>query len=316
MQDSPRRRQPYGKEIKMDKIIRCITSDGAVMASAIDSTDIAYKASVIHGTSPVASAALGRLLSATSMMGAQLKSSKSTVNIRFEGDGELGAFLAVADAYGNVKGYVTNPGCPTTYYNNGKLNVAGAVGHGTMSVMKDFGEGEPYIGKIPIVSGEIAEDITNYYATSEQIPTVCALGVLIDKESSQVLLSGGLLIQLLPGADDATIDKIEQNVSTLDSVTTMLAKGMTALDMCKTALQGFEVEVLDEFEVKYVCGCTREKIEGLIASMPAEEIQQMIDEDHGAEANCRFCNKQYLFTEEELKELLSKKQSQESGEED
>ena len=291
----------------MDKIIRCITSDGAVMVSAIDSTDIAYKASVIHGTSPVASAALGRLLSAASMMGAQLKSSKSTINIRFEGDGELGAFLAVADAYGNVKGYVTNPDCPTTHYNSGKLNVAAAVGHGIMSVMKDFGEGEPYIGKIPIVSGEIAEDITNYFATSEQIPTVCALGVLIDKESSQVLLSGGMLIQLLPGADDKTIDRIEQNVGAMDSVTTMLAKGMTALDMCKTALQGFEVEVLDEFEVKYVCGCSREKIASLIESMPEDEILQMIDVDHGAEANCRFCKKQYRFTEDELRELLASK---------
>ena len=284
----------------MDKIIRCITSDGAVMVSAIDSTDIAYKASVLHGASPVASAALGRLLSAASMMGAQLKSSKSTINIRFEGDGPLGAVMAVADANGNVKGFVSDPDCPTEHYNSGKLNVAAAVGHGIMSVMKDFGEGEPYIGKIPIVSGEIAEDITNYYATSEQIPTVCALGVLIDKESAQVLLSGGLLIQLLPGADDSTIDRIEQNVSVLDSVTTMLAKGMTALDMCKAALQGFEVEVLDEFPVKYVCGCSREKIASLIAAMPEEEIQAMIEQDHGAQADCRFCKKHYSFTEEEL----------------
>ena len=291
----------------MDKIIRCITSDGAVMVSAIDSTDIAYKASVIHHTSPVASAALGRLLSAASMMGAQLKSSKSTLNIRFEGDGELGAFMAVADSNGNVKGFVTNPDCPTAHYENSKLNVAQAVGAGIISVMKDFGEGEPYIGKIPIVSGEIAEDITNYYATSEQIPTVCALGVLIDKDSSQVLLSGGLLIQLLPGADDSTIDRIEENVAKLDSVTTMLAKGLSALDMCKQALEGFEVEVLDEFEVKYVCGCSKEKIRSLIASMPKEEIRAMIDENHGAEANCRFCNKRYTFTENELEELLKKK---------
>lgn len=294
----------------MDKIIRCITSDGAVMVSAIDSTDIAYKASVIHRTSPVASAALGRLLSAASMMGAQLKSTKSTVNIRFEGDGELGAFMAVADSSGNVKGFVTNPDCPTTHYDNGKLNVAAAVGRGIISVMKDFGEGEPYIGKIPIVSGEIAEDITNYYATSEQIPTVCALGVLIDKESEQVLLSGGLLIQLLPGADDSTIDKIEANVSQLDSVTTMLAKGMSALDMCHAALDGFEVEVLDEFEVKYVCGCSKEKIHNLIAAMPEEEIQAMIDENHGAEANCRFCNKRYVFTEQELEKIIVKKRKQ------
>jgi molecular chaperone Hsp33 len=288
----------------MDKIIRCITSDGAVMVSAIDSTDIAYTASVIHGTSPVASAALGRLLSAASMMGAQLKSSKSTINVRFDGDGELGAVMAVADADGNVKGFVSNPDCPTTHYNSGKLNVAAAVGHGVMSVMKDFGEGEPYIGKIPIVSGEIAEDITNYYATSEQIPTVCALGVLIDKESHQVLLSGGLLIQLLPGADDNTISRIESNVNVLDPVTTMLAKGMSALDMCRAALQGFEVEVLDEFEVKYVCGCSREKIASLIAAMPPEEIAAMIEQDHGAKANCRFCRKEYVFSEDDLRAML------------
>ena len=292
----------------MDKIIRCITSDGAVMASAIDSTDIAYKAGVIHGASPVACAALGRLLSAASMMGAQLKSSKSTINVRFEGDGPLGSFMAVADAYGNVKGYVEHPDCPTTRYNSGKLNVAETVGGGVMSVMKDFGEGEPYIGKIPIVSGEIAEDITNYYATSEQIPTVCALGVLVDRESGRVLLSGGLLIQLLPGADDSVIERLERNVSTLDSVTTMLAKGMTALDMCKAALQGFEVEVLDEFGVRYVCGCSKEKLASLIAAMPEDEIRWMIEEDHGASANCRFCRKSYEFTEAELRDILNNKE--------
>ena len=294
----------------MDKIIRCITSDGAVMVSAIDSTDLVYKASILHGTSPAASAALGRLLSAASMMGAQLKSSQSTLNIRFDGDGPLGSLMAVADADGNVKGFVTHPDCPTEHYHSGKLNVAAAVGHGIMSVMKDFGEGEPYIGKTPITSGEIAEDITHYYASSEQIPTVCALGVLIDKESGQVLLSGGLLIQLLPGADDSTIDRIEQNVSTLDSVTTMLAKGMSATDMCKAALQGFEVEVLDEFGVKYVCGCSKEKITSLIASMPEDEIAAMIAENHGAQASCRFCRKEYAFTEEELRAILAKKRGQ------
>ncbi len=292
----------------MDKIIRCITSDGAVMACAIDSTDIVYKASVIHKTSPVASAALGRLLSAASMMGAQLKSSKATLNVRFEGDGPLGHFMAVADSFGNVKGYVENPSCETTHYHSGKLNVAAAVGRGIISVMKDFGEGEPYIGKTPIVSGEIAEDITEYFATSEQIPTVCALGVLIDKESAQVLLSGGLLIQLLPGADDSTIDRIEQNVSHLDSVTTMLAKGMSALDMCREALKGFEVEVLDESEVKYVCGCSREKIEGLIMNLPEEELDSMIKEDKGASTRCRFCNKEYNFSEDDLKKIFAKKQ--------
>lgn len=292
----------------MDKIIRCITSDGAVMASAIDTTDIVYKASVIHKTSPVASAALGRLLTATSMMGAMLKSKNASINLRLNGDGPLGPVIAVADSFGNVKGYVSNASCPTTHYENGKLNVAEAVGkNGILNVMRDLGTGEPYIGQIELVSGEIAEDIAAYYAQSEQIPTVCALGVLIDKETSQVLLSGGLLIQLLPGAFDDTITKLEENISNLDSVTTMLAKGMSTLDMCKEALKGFEVEVLDEFEVKYVCGCSKDKIGALIESMPKEEIEEMIATDHGAKASCHFCNKTFEFTESELSDILRKK---------
>lgn len=292
----------------MDKIIRCITSDGAIMASAIDSTDIVYKASVIHKTSPVATAALGRLLSATSMMGAMLKSKNASINLRVAGDGPLGAVIAVADSSGNVKGYVSNALCQTTRYENGKLNVAAAVGKdGVLNVMKNLGEGEPYLGQTNLVSGEIAEDIANYYAVSEQIPTVCALGVLVDKESAQVLLSGGMLIQLLPGADESTIEKLEKNVAELDSVTTMLAKGMSTLDMCKEALKGFEVEVLDEFPVKYVCGCSKEKIESLIESMPKEEIEEMIEKDKGAGAFCHFCNKKFEFTENELKEIIKKK---------
>ncbi len=292
----------------MDKIIRCITSDGAIMASAIDTTDIVYKASIIHKTSPVASAALGRLLTATSMMGAMLKSKNASINLRVSGDGPLGPVIAVADSFGNVKGYVSNSACPSTHYENGKLNVAEAVGkNGVLNVMRDLGTGEPYIGQIELVSGEIAEDIAAYYAQSEQIPTVCALGVLIDKESAEVLLSGGLLIQLLPGADDDTITKLEENISKLDSVTTMLAKGMSTLDMCKEALNGFEVEVLDEFEVKYVCGCSKDKIGSLIESMPKEEIEDMIEKDHGAKASCHFCNKTFEFTEAELKAILSKK---------
>ncbi|MBR2715690.1 MAG: Hsp33 family molecular chaperone HslO [Ruminococcus sp.] len=292
----------------MDKIIRCITSDGAIMASAIDSTDIVYKASIIHRTSPVASAALGRLLSATSMMGAMLKSKDASINLRVAGDGELGPVIAVADSFGNVKGYVSNPSCPSTHYDNGKLNVAEAVGkNGVLNVMRNLGSGEPYIGQIELSSGEIAEDIAAYYAQSEQIPTVCALGVLIDKDSSQVLLSGGLLIQLLPGADDNTITKLEENISKLESVTTMLAKGMSTLEMCKKALDGFEVEVLDEFEVKYVCGCSKEKIASLIESMPEEEIRDMIEKDHGAKAGCHFCNKTFEFSESDLQAILSKK---------
>ena len=194
----------------MDKIIRCITSDGAIMAACVDASDIVFTAKKIHHLSRSATAALGRLLCATSIMGDMLKQKDASVNLRVMGDGELGPVIAVGDSSGNVKGYVGNADCPTEYYENGKINVAKAVGRtGMLNVMRDYGSGDPYIGQVELVSGEIAEDIANYYATSEQIPTVCALGVLIDKEDGEVLLAGGLLIQLLPGADDTVIDKLQ-----------------------------------------------------------------------------------------------------------
>ena len=294
----------------MDKIIRCITSDGAIMASAIDASDIVFTAKKLHGLSRSATAALGRLLCATSMMGNMLKQKDAFINLRVLGDGEMGAVVAVGDSSGNVRGYVENPDCPTEYYRSGKINVSQAVGaSGTLSVMRDYGTGDPYIGQVALVSGEIAEDITNYYAVSEQIPTVCALGVLIDKESGEVLLAGGLLIQLLPGAYDEAIDRLEENVKKLEPVTTMLAKGMSILDICKTALDGFEVEVLDENPVNYVCGCSREKLERYFMTMSDEDIRTMADEKGYAEAVCQFCNKRYTFSLEDLEKLIAEKNS-------
>ena len=294
----------------MDKIIRCITSDGAVMASAIDASDIVYTAKKLHDLSRSATAALGRLLCAASLMGNMLKQQNAIINLRVSGDGEMGMLTAVGDSRGNVRGYVENPGCATEYYNSGKINVAKAVGkNGTLSVLRDYGSGDPYIGQVELVSGEIAEDITNYYATSEQIPTVCALGVLINKEDGEVMLAGGLLIQLLPGAFDDTIDKLEQNIAKLEPVTTMLAKGMSILDICKTALDGFEVEVLDENPVNYVCGCSREKLERYFMTMSDANIRSMADEKGEAEAVCQFCNKKYVFTAEDLEKIISEKNS-------
>lgn len=292
----------------MDKIIRCITSDGAIMASAIDASDIVFTAKKLHHLSRSATAALGRLLCATSIMGAMLKQKNAIINLRVMGDGELGPVIAVSDSRGNVRGYVGDAECSTEYYPNGKINVAKAVGkNGTLSVMRDYGSGDPYIGQVELVSGEIAEDITNYFAVSEQIPTVCALGVLIDKEDGEVLLAGGLLIQLLPGADDSTIDKLEANVAKLEPVTTMLAKGMSILDICKTALDGFEVEVLDEYPVNYVCSCSREKLERYFCSMSDEDIRSMADEKGVAIANCHFCNKKYIFTKDDLEKIIQEK---------
>ena len=294
----------------MDKIIRCITSDGAVMASAIDASDIVFTAKKLHDLSRVSTAALGRLLCATSMMGNMLKQKDAFINLRILGDGEMGAVVAVGDSRGNVRGYVENPQVKTEYYNNGKINVAKAVGKsGMLSVMRDYGTGDPYIGQVELVSGEIAEDITNYFATSEQIPTVCALGVLVDKEDGEVLLAGGLLIQLLPGAFEDTIEKLEKNIAKLEPVTTMLAKGMSILDICKTALDGFELEVLDENPVNYVCGCSREKLERYFMTMSDNDIRSMADEKGEAEAVCQFCNKKYVFTKDDLEAIIKEKNS-------
>lgn len=292
-----------------DKIIRCITSDGAVMVSAADTSNLVYTGAKLHKTSPVASAALGRLMTAASIMGAQLKQNNASITLRINGDNsKTGAVIAVSDSKGNTRGYVQNPNCPTEYYENGKLNVAKAVGKtGILNVMRDYGTGDPYIGQVQLVSGEIAEDITNYYATSEQIPTVCALGVLLDKKDHEVLLAGGLLIQLLPGADENTITKIEQNVSRLEPMTTMLAKGMSIKEICDTALQGFEVEVLDEMPIHYACTCSREKVIDSIRMLNDDEIRSLADEKGYAEATCQFCNKKYKFSKSQLEEIIEQK---------
>lgn len=280
------------------------------MASAIDASDIVFTAKKLHDLSRVSTAALGRLLCATSMMGNMLKQKDAFINLRILGDGEMGAVVAVGDSRGNVRGYVENPQVKTEYYNNGKINVAKAVGKsGMLSVMRDYGTGDPYIGQVELVSGEIAEDITNYFATSEQIPTVCALGVLVDKEDGEVLLAGGLLIQLLPGAFEDTIEKLEKNIAKLEPVTTMLAKGMSILDICKTALDGFDVEVLDETPVNYVCGCSREKLERYFMTMSDDDIRSMADEKGEAEAVCQFCNKKYVFTKDDLEAIIKEKNS-------
>ena len=296
-----------------DRIIRCITSDGAVMACAADTSNLVFKGSKLHLTSPSATAALGRLLTAASIMGAQLKQKDASITLRIKGDNsETGAVIAVSDSEGNVKGYVQNPDCPTEYYQNGKINVGKAVGRtGILNVMKDFGTGEPYIGQVELISGEIAEDIANYYASSEQIPTVCALGVLLDKQDHEVLLAGGLLIQLLPGATEADIDKIEKNASELEPMTTMLAKGMSMEEICRTALKGFDVEVLDETPIKYACSCSREKVINAFITLSDDEIRSLADEKGYAEAVCHFCKKKHRFSKLQLEQLIERKHSRE-----
>ena len=225
----------------MGKLVRSITSDGAVLMMAADTTDIVSVAQKTHGTSKVCSAALGRLLTGASFMGQMMKAEKGSVTLRINGGGATGSVIAVSDSLGNVKGYVMNPSVELPLNDKGKLDVGGAVGKdGYLSVMKDFGSGEPYTGQVPIVSGEIAEDLTSYFAISEQTPTVCALGVLVNKDLS-IACSGGYIIQLLPGADDDTITAVENCISNVKSVTTMLTEGLTPSDICKTVLSSFVI---------------------------------------------------------------------------
>ncbi len=291
----------------MGKIIRCITSDGLVMATAIDSTDIVAEAEKIHKTSAVVTAALGRLLTAGSMMGNMLKSKDNTITLRLAGGGPAGNLIVVSDWEGDVRGYVSNPVVEIPLNNKGKLDVSGAVGKtGNLYITKDLGMKEPYNGCIPLVSGEIAEDITAYYAISEQIPTVCALGVLVNPDLS-VKAAGGYIIQLLPAAGDDVIEKIEKGMKDIPSVTAMLSSGETPHSILKRALSEFEVEVLYEHDVYYKCNCSKERIETALITLGTEELNKMADELPEVEVKCHFCDKAYKFSPNEVR-FLAKSQ--------
>ena len=290
----------------MANLIRCITSDGAVMATAVDSTDIVARAEQLHKTSAVVTAALGRLLTGASMMGNMLKGKNDTLTIKIEGDGPSGSLVAAADSAGNVRGYVMNPVVEIPLKENGKLDVSGAVGtQGSMYVIKDLGLKEPYNGFVPLVSGEIAEDITAYYATSEQIPTVCALGVLVNPDLT-VKKAGGYIIQLLPGADDSTIDRLEENVRRAKPVTAMLESGMNIEQIVKEMLSGFETEVLYTETPEYKCNCSRQRVEKTLVSLGEKELTEMADELPEVEVKCHFCNNKYVFSKKEIKNLIKK----------
>lgn len=289
----------------MKNLIRAITSDGAVAVSAIDSTEIIAEAERLHETSAVVTAALGRLLTAAAMMGAAMKGEKDSVTLRIKADGPAGTVTAVGNSAGFVKGYVANPVVELPLNKEGKLDVRGAVGtDGLLYVVKDVGMKEPYVGQTPIVSGEIAEDIASYFAYSEQIPTVCSLGVLVDRDLS-VKKAGGFLLQLLPGADNSTINRIEQNMAGMPSVTAMLEEGMGPLDIAKKALEGFTVEVLDSFQAAYRCDCSRDRVERALCSLSDHDIAE-IGQDETTEVVCNFCGEKYQFAKEEVIGLRKK----------
>lgn len=293
----------YERIIKMAKVVRAISKDASVVATAIEAKDIVSEIERIHQTSAVVTAALGRLSVAASLMGIGLKGDNDTLTVRLNGNGPAGALIAVADSRGNVKSYVSNPVVEIPLNQYGKLDVAGAVGKdGTLSVVKDLGLKEPYSGQIPIVSGEIAEDIASYFAVSEQIPTVCGLGVLVNPDLS-VNSAGGYLIQLLPFADEACIDVLEKNVKELPSVTQMLSSGVTAEEMALKVLDGLEPNVLDELDCAYKCDCSRERVERALISLGREELTKMAEEQENIEVCCHFCDKKYYFTSDEILSL-------------
>lgn len=289
----------------MGRIVRAITADASVVCSAIDGKDIVSEIERIHKTSAVVTAALGRLAMGTSLLGFGLKGEKDSVTVRINGGGPCGSLIAVSDSFGNVRAYVQNPVVELPLNNFGKLDVKGAVGtDGYLSVIKDLGMGEPYCGQVPIVSGEIAEDITSYLATSEQVPSACALGVLVNPDLT-VACAGGFIIEILPFAPEESVSVIEENIKKMASVTSLMKLGKTAEDIAMMALEGLDPNVLDDFEVGYRCTCSREKVQTALISTGREELEDMA-RDPITTAQCHFCDKKYEFTSEEIKALIKR----------
>ena len=288
----------------MGKLIRGLSENGGIVFCGVDSTDIVCKAEQLHTTSATCSAALGRLLTGASLMGSMLKDDRDTITLRVSGNGPAGVVIACTDGTGNVKGCIDHPLVELPAKANGHLDVGGAVGKdGVLTVIRDNRlQKEPTVGQVPLVSGEIAEDITSYYAYSEQVPTVCALGVLVDKDLS-ISCAGGYLLQLLPGATDAEITQLEQNIAAMPSVTEMLHAGKTPEDMMNLAMAGFNPSVLDEREVRYQCDCSRERTEQMLLSLGRKELEKLRDEDPHCEVVCLFCHTKYEF---DLNKLVKK----------
>ena len=288
-----------------DRIVRAISTDGLVQAAAICSRDLTERARQIHKTLPVATAALGRALAAASMMGNALTSDGASLTLQFKGGGPLGTVLAVSDNEGCVRGYVTNPHTDLPLRPDGKLDVGGAVGHeGTLTVIKDLHMKEPYVGTIDLLGGEIAEDVASYFVESEQIPTACALGVLVDRDQS-VKSAGGYLIQLMPGAGEDTIAKVEGGVMAAGPVSAILEQNDDPEALLRTVMSDFDLKILETCPVSYKCYCSRQRVERALISLGKPELEQMLAEQGGCQLTCQFCDAVYDFSADDLRALIA-----------
>ena len=288
-----------------DEIVRAITGDGLVKASAITGRSLVERARGIHRLSPMATAALGRALMGAGMMGDMLKEEQGSLTLQIKGGGPLGTILAVSDCEGNVRGYVQNPQVELMEQRPGKLDVGAAVGlDGTLTVIKDIGLKEPYVGSIGLFSGEIADDLAMYFVESEQIPTACALGVLVGLDQS-VTAAGGYLIQLLPGAGEDIIEKIEAGVRAMGPVSAALGGGLDGEGLLRSVLGDFQLEILEKHPVEYRCYCSRERVSRALISMGREELSSLIEDQGRAELTCQFCDAVYRFSQTELEQLLA-----------
>ena len=288
-----------------DYIIRATAANDQIRAFAAVTTQMVETAREHHNTSPVATAALGRLLTAGAMMGAMMKGEKDVLTLQIKAGGPLQGITVTADSQGNVKGYVGNPDVCIPANSKGKLDVAGAVGPGFLNVIKDMGLKEPYSGQVMLQTCEIAEDLTYYFATSEQVPSSVGLGVLMEKDNT-VKQAGGFIIQLMPFTDDEVINKLEENLKKVTSVTSLLEEGHTPESLLKLILDGFDVEIMETVPTQFHCNCSKERVEKALISVGKKEIKEMIDDGKEIELNCHFCNKNYIFTVDELKSILKR----------
>ena len=288
-----------------DYIIRATAANDQIRAFAAVTTNMVETAREHHNTSPVATAALGRLLTAGAMMGSMMKGEKDVLTLQIKAGGPLQGITVTADSQGNVKGYVGNPDVCIPANSKGKLDVAGAVGPGFLTVIKDMGLKEPYSGQVMLQTCEIAEDLTYYFATSEQVPSAVGLGVLMNKNNT-VRKAGGFIVQLMPFAEEEVISRLEQNVQKINSVTSLLEEGHTPESLLEKVLEGFDMQINEKTDTRFHCNCTRERVEKALISIGRKELNEMIQEGKPIEMNCHFCNTNYTFTVEEMKEILRK----------